>query len=185
MPKHRRHGPPASRWHGQGVHQRLRAFDAGIVPAGVYFRPRPAVRRGASRFLARLAQQAPLIAAADQSIQPVKVDLDDTIIQVHGYSKQGSGYGYSGVRGLNALLAVVSTKDTAPVIVGQRLRKGSCGSPRGAKRLQSARRRTSSRAWGSVVAHRIRHRVTYGVPAIRSGGLLLTPSCRRPFPPWV
>src|SRR5664280_2663544 len=28
-----------------------------------------------------------------------------------------------------------STKDTAPVIVAQRLRKGSCGSPRGAKRL--------------------------------------------------
>jgi len=34
------------------------------------------------------------------------VDIDDTIIEVHGYSKQGSGYGYSGVRGLNALLAI-------------------------------------------------------------------------------
>ena len=63
------------------------------------------------------------------------IDIDDTIIEVHGYAKQGSGYGYSGVRGLNALLAVVSTKTTAPVIVAQRLRKGSCGSPRGAKRL--------------------------------------------------
>ena len=56
-------------------------------------------------------------------------------IEVHGYSKQGSGYGYSGVRGLNALLATVSTKDSAPVVVAQRLRKGSCGSPRGAARL--------------------------------------------------
>ena len=63
------------------------------------------------------------------------VDIDDTIIEVHGYSKQGSGYGYSGVRGLNALLATVSTADTAPVVVAQRLRKGSCGSPRGAQRL--------------------------------------------------
>ena len=63
------------------------------------------------------------------------VDIDDTIIEVHGYAKQGSGYGYSGVRGLNALLATVSTSQSAPVIVAQRLRKGSCGSPRGATRL--------------------------------------------------
>lgn len=63
------------------------------------------------------------------------VDIDDTIIEVHGYTKQGSGYGYSGVRGLNALLATVSTTESAPVIVAQRLRKGSCGSPRGAGRL--------------------------------------------------
>ncbi|MEJ7832907.1 MAG: IS1380 family transposase [Nocardioides sp.] len=98
----------------------------------------------ASRFLTRLADQAPTMVASaghdDQQVAAneggrVLVDVDDTIIEVHGYTKQGSGYGYSGVRGLNALLATVSTKDTAPVIVGQRLRKGSCGSPRGAKRL--------------------------------------------------
>src|SRR5665811_1936463 len=41
----------------------------------------------------------------------------------------------SGVRGLNAILATVTTNAAAPVIVAQRLRKGSCGSPRGAKRL--------------------------------------------------
>ena len=63
------------------------------------------------------------------------VDVDDTIIEVHGYAKQGAGFGYSGVRGLNALLATVTTAGSAPVVVAQRLRKGSCGSPRGAKRL--------------------------------------------------
>ena len=89
----------------------------------------------ASRFLGRLAEQTPLIAAAPDTDDRVMVDIDDTIIEVHGYAKQGSGYGYSGVRGLNALLAVVSTTQSAPVIVAQRLRKGSCGSPRGAKRL--------------------------------------------------
>jgi hypothetical protein len=89
----------------------------------------------ASRFLTRLTDQAPLIAAAPEPTHQVMVDIDDTIIEVHGYAKQGSGYGYSGVRGLNALLATVSTSDTAPVVVAQRLRKGSCGSPRGAKRL--------------------------------------------------
>jgi len=89
----------------------------------------------AARFLARLADQAPLVAGADEVAARAMVDIDDTIIEVHGYAKQGSGYGYSGVRGLNALLATVSTKYTAPVIVAQRLRKGSCGSPRGAARL--------------------------------------------------
>jgi hypothetical protein len=69
------------------------------------------------------------------SSQRAMVDIDDTIIEVHGYAKQGASYSYSGVRGLNALLATVSPKDTAPVVVAQRLRKGSCGSPRGAKRL--------------------------------------------------
>ena len=89
----------------------------------------------ASRFLTRLAEQAPLIATSSDTSERVMIDIDDTIIEVHGYAKQGSGYGYSGVRGLNALLAVVSTTKSAPVIVAQRLRKGSCGSPRGAKRL--------------------------------------------------
>jgi hypothetical protein len=84
------------------------------------------------RFLAGLAARTPVVAGIGEQVM---VDIDDTIIEVHGYAKQGSGYGYSGVRGLNAILATVTTKDTAPVIVAQRLRKGSCGSPRGATRL--------------------------------------------------
>ena len=39
------------------------------------------------------------------------------------------------MRGLNALLATVSTDQVAPVIAAQRLRKGAAGSPRGAARL--------------------------------------------------
>ncbi|MFI7068654.1 IS1380 family transposase, partial [Kribbella sp. NPDC050124] len=88
----------------------------------------------ASRFLTGLAGKTPVVGqVADGEF--VLVDVDDTIIEVHGYAKQGAGFGYSGVRGLNALLATVTTSRTAPVIVAQRLRKGSCGSPRGAKRL--------------------------------------------------
>src|SRR6478736_7090760 len=88
----------------------------------------------ASRFLAGLHGRTPLLAGLDG---PVFVDIDDTIIEVHGHGKPGSGYGYSGVRGLNALITTVSTERAAPVIVGQRLRKGSCGSPRGAARMVS------------------------------------------------
>ena len=87
----------------------------------------------ASRFLTGLTTVAPTLAGAAAEL--VLVDVDDTIIEVHGYAKQGSGYGYSGVRGLNALLATVTTASAAPVIVAQRLRKGACGSPRGANRL--------------------------------------------------
>jgi len=61
--------------------------------------------------------------------------VDDTIIEVHGHAKQGAGFGYTRVRGLNALLATLTTSTTAPLVVAQRLRKGGCGSPRGAKRL--------------------------------------------------
>src|SRR3954464_2720759 len=101
----------------------LRAFRFGHV------RQLDAV---ASRFLTGLAAHTPVTGGvADYAL----LDVDDTIVEVSGYAKQGSGYGYSGVRGLNALLATVSTATATPVIVAQRLRKGSCGSPRGAKRL--------------------------------------------------
>ena len=83
----------------------------------------------ATRTLTGLAAATPVVAGIDDS---AIVDLDDTIIEVHGHAKQGAGFGYSGVRGLNALLATVSTPQAAPVIIGQRLRKGAVGSPRGA-----------------------------------------------------
>src|SRR3954463_3268640 len=86
----------------------------------------------AARLLQRLHARTPVLAGIDG---PVCVDLDDTIIEVHGYAKQGSGYGYSGVRGLNALIATVTTEHAASVITGQRLRKGACGSARGAARM--------------------------------------------------
>jgi len=104
----------------------LRAFTFGHV------RQLDAV---ASRFLTGLGDQTPLVAGIDEPDSQVLVDIDDTIIEVHGYAKQGSGYGYSGVRGLNAVLATVTAGQSAPVIVAQRLRRGACGSPRGAERL--------------------------------------------------
>ena len=39
------------------------------------------------------------------------VDVDDTVVEVHGHAKQGAGFGYNKVRGLNALLATVTTSD--------------------------------------------------------------------------
>jgi hypothetical protein len=86
----------------------------------------------AARFTAALARHAPIVAAgAEVSF----LDIDDTVRSTFGYAKQGAGYGYSGVKGLNALLATVSSPATAPVIVATRLRKGSANSARGAARL--------------------------------------------------
>ena len=78
------------------------------------------------------------------------IDLDDTVIRVHGYAKQGAGFGYSKVRGLNALLATASSAESAPVIVAQRLRKGAATSARGARRLVADALTTLSR----VAPHR-------------------------------
>lgn len=87
----------------------------------------------ASRFLRGLAENTPVVAGINTG--RVLVDIDDSIIEVHGHGKQGSGYGYSGVRGLNSLITTVTTATSAPVIAGQRLRRGACGSPRGAARV--------------------------------------------------
>ena len=88
----------------------------------------------ASRFLLALAAESKLLGAPDAT-STVMVDLDDTIVEVHGYAKQGAAFGYSGVRGINAILATASTNTVAPVVVAQRLRKGNVGSSRGVTRL--------------------------------------------------
>jgi hypothetical protein len=101
----------------------LRAFTFGHV------RQLDAV---AARLLGNLAAHTPLLPGAEQVAY---LDVDDTVRETHGYAKQGAGYGYSGVKGLNALIATVSTPLAAPVIAATRLRKGSTNSARGAERL--------------------------------------------------
>jgi hypothetical protein len=112
----------------------LRAFAFGHV------RQLDAV---AARFVTGLARHAPIISTRE----PIAyLDIDDTVRSTFGYAKQGSGYGYSGVKGLNALLAIVSTPSSAPVIVAARLRKGSANSARGAARLVADAIKTSRAA---------------------------------------
>jgi len=122
----------------------LRAFTFGHV------RQLDAV---AWRWLVNVAQASPIVAGINDY---ALVDIDDTIKEVHGYQKQGSGYGYSGVRGLNALIGIVSTTVSAPIIIGSRLRKGAAGSPRGAGKfvgdiLATVRRLRSKTASGLVL----------------------------------
>jgi hypothetical protein len=97
----------------------------------------------AARLLAQLAARTSLLPGAGQVAY---VDIDDTVRATHGYRKQGAGFGYSGVSGLNALLGVVSTPTAAPVIAAARLRKGSTNSARGAARLVTDTLKTAAAA---------------------------------------
>lgn len=67
-----------------------------------------------SRTLAGLAKITPRLLAGTDAM--AFLDVDDTIREVHGYAKQGAAYGYSGVKGLNAQIAVLSS----PVRAGDR-----------------------------------------------------------------
>ncbi len=104
----------------------------------------------AARLLARLAAATPLLPGAEQI---VFVDIDDTVRQTYGYAKQGAGRGYTGVKGLNALLAVLSTPTCAPVIAATRLRKGSTNSARGAAKLLADALATARRAGAGTARH--------------------------------
>ena len=108
----------------------LRAFDHGNV------RQLAAVHR---RLLARLAEQTPLLPGADTL---AFVDVDSVQRRVFGAGKQGAAFGHAKiaskslqVRGLNALVATVSTPLAAPVVAACRLRGGNAGSGRGAASL--------------------------------------------------
>ena len=75
--------------------------------------------------LTELAAQTPLLTGADQVCW---VDIDDTIRATHGYANQGAGFGYCGVKGLGALLAILSTPLSPPVLAATRLRAGKTNS---------------------------------------------------------
>ena len=88
----------------------------------------------ASRLLINLTMAAPLLPGIGELAY---VDVDDTVRQTHGYAKQGAGRGYTGVKGLNVLLGILSTPTSRPLITAARLRRGPTNSAKGAHRLVS------------------------------------------------
>lgn len=113
--------------------------------------------------LSRLVGAAPLLPGRETI---AFVDLDDTVRQVHGYAKQGAGYGYTGVNGLNALLATITTPTGAPLIAAARLRKGACNSARGAARLVTDALRAARAAGVSGLVVLRADSAYYGYPVI-------------------
>jgi len=130
--------------------------------------------------LAGLAGRVPGLLAGAEAGGIAFLDVDDTIREVHGHAKQGAGFGYSKVRGLNIQLATISTPTAAPVIARARLRKGSTASATGAGRLLAQAIKTARAAGvtGRVLARAdsayygwafvgtaIRHRTWFSVTA--------------------
>jgi DDE family transposase len=96
----------------------LRAFTFGHV-------------RQLDRLLAETLRRA-WAAGAGPGDGRLVVDVDSFIGEVHGYRKQGAGFGYTRRRGYHPLLA--TRADTGEVL-HIRLRTGSAGSPRGILRF--------------------------------------------------
>lgn len=101
----------------------LRAFTWGHVRQ---------LQSAVRTFTCRLAGDCDLLPGGDEI---VFLDMDSKIKQVYGAGKQGAGHGYTKVRGLHFQIVVASTPLAAPVIVAERLRKGSAGSAKGAASL--------------------------------------------------
>src|SRR5665811_2382287 len=81
--------------------------------------------------------------------------------------------GYTGVKGLNALLAIVSTPLCAPVVAGTRLRRGGTNSARGAARFVADALVTTKACGGSGLVTVRADSAYYGhdvIAAARRGG---------------
>jgi hypothetical protein len=108
----------------------LRAFTHGHVRQ---------LQAAGRQFLVGLAGRARLLPSAGAV---TFVDVDSLLRRVYGKQKQGAAFGHAKVggyqvllRGLNPLVATISTPDAAPVIAATQLRAGNTGSARGAASL--------------------------------------------------
>ncbi len=151
---HRGHGSVASRRDGRvfvdvrapsAYRTFLRSFTFGHV------RQLDAV---AARFLPRLAAVTPLLPGVGEVAY---LDLDDSVRRTYGYAKQGAGFGYSGVKGLNFLLATLSSPLAAPVIAATTLREDRPTPPAGQRScwpipLASPQRAGGADGQGLVIA---------------------------------
>jgi Transposase DDE domain group 1 len=127
------------------------------------------LERAGRELLTRLSRQAPLLPGADVL---AFIDIDSTQKRVYGHKKQGARFGHTKiqgksvlVRGLNALIAAVSTPLAAPVAVATRLRGGNAPSSRGAEGL-AAQAVGTARACGAAGTIAVRMDSAYYAAAV-------------------
>jgi hypothetical protein len=97
------------------------------------------IEKAGRGLLTRLSREAPLLPGADVL---AFTGIDSTQKRVYGHKKEGARFGHTKiqgksvlVRGLNALIAAVSTPLAAPAVAATRLRGGNAPSSRGAEGL--------------------------------------------------
>jgi len=71
-------------------------------------------------------------AGAGPGLERLVIDVDSTICEVEGHTKQGAAYGYTKVLGYHPILA---TRATTGEVLHARMRKGSANTSRGARRF--------------------------------------------------
>jgi hypothetical protein len=135
------------------------------------------LEKAGRELLAGLSRLAPLLPGADVL---AFIDIDSTQKRVYGHKKEGARFGHTKiqgksvlVRGLNALVAAVSTPLAAPVAAATRLRGGNAPSARGADSL-AAQAIGTARACGCTGTVVVRMDSAYYaaavIAAIRRGG---------------
>ena len=87
---------------------------------------------------------------------PLVIDIDSFVGEVHGYQKEGAGYGYTSKLGYHPILAVRA--DTGEVL-HIRNRKGKANTQRGAAGSSTSCSRASPRRTRRGDHHPRRHRV--------------------------
>jgi len=121
---------------------------------------------GNVRQLGKAHRQFAAALAQDKRLLPGRetltfIDIDSTQKRVYGYGKEGAAFGHAKVqgkslllKGLNALIAVISTPLAAPVLGPVRLRGGNAASARGAAGLAAEAIGTAREAGctGKIVA---------------------------------
>ena len=111
-----------------------------------------------TRLLAGLVRAVPLLLRGADVV--TFVDVDSVLRRVYGKAKQGAGFGHAKVggydvrlRGLNPLVATLSTLDGAPVVAATRMRAGNASSARGAAGMvaEAVRTARAAGATGTIV----------------------------------
>lgn len=84
----------------------------------------------AGEALVRLSRRVPSLLPGVEGL--AFIDIDAKIKETYGHGKEGNGFAYNGVRGLNHLITTLSSPVCAPVILTAQLRGGNTDSRHGA-----------------------------------------------------
>jgi Transposase DDE domain group 1 len=119
--------------------------------------------------LVNLAQRTDLLPGIDQQ---AFVDIDSLLRPVYGHAKQGASFGHTKIsgkqvlrKGLSPLATTISTRESAPVLAGIRLRAGKASSGKGAASMVREAIKTA-RAAGATGEILVRGDSAYGNSAV-------------------
>jgi len=121
--------------------------------------------------LVALVERTDLLAGIESQAY---VDIDSLLRPVYGHAKHGASFGHTKIsgkqvlrKGLSPLATTISTRGSAPVVAGIRLRAGRAGSGRGAASMVGEAVRTARTA-GATGEILVRGDSAYGTSAVVS-----------------